>query len=252
MLIEQVSVFVGGLGQDGDMGFWADRKAKRVFKDAMRGYEFDHAKWAHDIEIFKKIKSAFESAIKGDDAVSNLTVQKSGEIVIWSGQGQYHEAGRTPGQYVGGSQGLSIPLVAGIRYRVGAIRGTFVPGDAVQAYKEVGDVILSTERIMFNGMYNTKEWALAKLNGAATSDDESDYIFHVSNRQKTSGILFDLSVGREFNRFLAQAIDAAENGLASVITTVDKVLIDLAEDEPKKPELIVPSAIAAPPATPAN
>jgi len=230
------------------MGFWADRKTKRAFKDAMSEYEFDHAKWALDIEIFKKIKSAFESAIKGDDAISNLTVQKSGEIVIWGGQGQYHEAGRTPGQYVGGSQGLSIPLVAGIRYRVGAMRGTFVPGDAIQVYKEVGEVLLSTERLMFNGTFNTKEWAFAKWNGAATSDDESDYIFHVSNRQKTSGILFEADTGREFNRFLAQAINAAEDGLASVITTVEKVLKDLAEDEPKKPELILFSTIAAPPA----
>jgi len=233
------------------MGFWADRKAKREFKSAMSDYEYQHAKWAGDIEIFNKIKGAFESAIKGEDAVSNLAVQKPGEIVIWSGRGQFHEAGRTPGQYVGSSQGVSIPVVAGIRYRVGAMRGTFVPGDAIQAYKEVGDVVLSTDRIMFNGMYNTKEWAFAKWNGAATSEDESDYIFNVSNRQKTSGILFDNSVGREFNRFLAQAIDAAENGLDSVITTVDKVLKDLAGDEPVKPELLLPSAIAAPPVTPA-
>ena len=233
------------------MGFWADRKAKREFKSAMSDYEYQHAKWAGDIEIFNKIKGAFESAIKGEDAVSNLAVQKPGEIVIWSGRGQFHEAGRTPGQYVGSSQGVSIPVVAGIRYRVGAMRGTFVPGDAIQAYKEVGDVVLSTDRIMFNGMYNTKEWAFAKWNGAATSEDESDYIFNVSNRQKTSGILFDNSVGREFNRFLAQAIDAAENGLESVITTVDKVLQDLAGDEPVKPELVLPSAIAAPPVTPA-
>jgi hypothetical protein len=233
------------------MGFWADRKAKKAFKSALSDYEYQHAKWAGDIEIFNKIKAAFESAIKGEDAVSNLAVQKPGEIVIWSGRGQFHEAGRTPGQYVGGSQGLSIPIVAGIRYRVGAMRGTFVPGDAIQAYKEVGDVVLSTDRIMFNGMYNTKEWAFAKWNGAATSEDESDYIFNVSNRQKTSGILFDASVGREFNRFLAQAIDAAENGLDSVITTVDKVLKDLAGDEPVKPELVLPSAITAPPVTPA-
>ncbi|MCX6440008.1 MAG: hypothetical protein NTZ91_01695 [Actinobacteria bacterium] len=233
------------------MGFWADRKAKKAFKSELSDYEYQHAKWAGDIEIFNKIKGAFESAIKGEDAVSNLAVQKPGEIVIWSGRGQFHEAGRTPGQYVGSSQGLSIPVVAGIRYRVGAMRGTFVPGDAIQAYKEVGDVILSTDRIMFNGMYNTKEWAFAKWNGAATSNDESDYIFNVSNRQKTSGILFDVSVGREFNRFLAQAIDAAENGLDSVITTVDKVLKDLAGDEPVKPELVLPSAIAAPPVTPA-
>ena len=228
------------------MGFWADRRAKREFAITLSTYQRRHARWVRDIEIFNKIKGAFESAIKGEDAVSNLAVQKPGEIVIWSGRGQFHEAGRAPGQYVGGTQGLSIPVVAGIRYRVGAMRGTFVPGDAIQAYKEVGDVILSTDRIMFNGMYNTKEWAFAKWNGAATSDDESDYIFNVSNRQKTSGILFDASVGREFNRFLAQAINAAENGLEGVISTVEKVLKDLAEDEPKKPEFVLPSAIALP------
>ena len=228
------------------MGFWADRRAKREFAITLSTYQRRHARWGRDIEIFNKIKGAFESAIKGEDAVSNLAVQKPGEIVIWSGRGQFHEAGRAPGQYVGGTQGLSIPVVAGIRYRVGAMRGTFVPGDAIQAYKEVGDVILSTDRIMFNGMYNTKEWAFAKWNGAATSDDESDYIFNVSNRQKTSGILFDVSVGREFNRFLAQAINAAENGLEGVISTVEKVLKDLAEDEPKKPEFVLPSAIALP------
>lgn len=233
------------------MGFWADRRAKREFAITLSTYERRHARWVRDIEIFNKIKGAFESAIKGEDAVSNLAVQKPGEIVIWSGRGQFHEAGRTPGQYVGGTQGLSIPVVAGIRYRVGAMRGTFVPGDAIQAYKEIGDVVLSTDRIMFNGMYNTKEWAFAKWNGAATSDDESDYIFNVSNRQKTSGILFDASVGREFNRFLAQAINAAENGLEGVISTVEKVLKDLAEDEPVKPEFVLPSAIVAPPVAPA-
>ena len=219
------------------MGFWADRKAKSAFKNAMSDYEYKHARWAGDIEIFTKIKAAFELAIKGDDAVSNLAVQKAGEIVIWSGQGQYHEAGRTAGQFVGGSQGLSIPIVAGIRYRTGAVRGTFIPGDAIQAYKEVGEVVLSTERIMFNGMYNTKEWAFAKWNGAATSDDESDYVFHVSNRQKTSGILFDATVGREFNRFLAQAINAAENGIEGVLPTVQEQLANLASNEPKMPVL---------------
>jgi len=233
------------------MGYWEDRKSKRAFKSAMSDYEFEHSKWAHDVEIFTKIRKAFELAGKGEDAVSNLTVQKSGEIVIWSGQGQYHEAGRTPGQYVGGSQGLSIPIVAGIRYRVGAMKGTFIPGDAIQAYKEVGEVVLSTERLMFNGNFNTKEWAFSKWNGAATSQDESDYIFHVSNRQKTSGILFNSSIGREFNRFLAQALNAAENGIQAVIPTVDAQLTTLAAEEPKLPILALGSAIADPPETPA-
>jgi len=158
------------------MGFWADRKVKRAHKRAMAQYELAHHDWKRDVEIFNTIRDAFELAAKGEDAVDNLTVQKPGEIVLWRGQGQLHEAGKTPGRYVGSSQGFSIPLFAGVRYRVGAQRGTFVSGDPIQVYKEVGDVVLTTDRVLFNGMMNTKEWAFTKWNGAAASEDETDYI----------------------------------------------------------------------------
>ena len=224
------------------MGFWANQKVKRAYKNALGEYQLNYADWKRDIEIFTKVKAAFELAAKGEDAVSNLTVQKAGEFVLWRGQGQFHEAGRAAGHYEGSSQGVSIPVVAGIRYRVGAMRGSFVPGNEIQVYKEVGDVVLTTDRLMFNGMMNTKEWAFSKWNGAATSNDETDFIFHVSNRQKTSGILFEAHVGREFNRFLAQALICAEQGMSEVKGVLTQVLKDLAEDEPKKPVLELPSA----------
>ena len=223
------------------MGFWSNLKAKREHKSAVRQFEVDHADWTKDVEIFNTIRDAFALAAKGEDAVSNLTVQKKGEIVLWRGQGQLHEAGRTAGQYVGSSQGFSIPLFAGVRYRVGAQRGTFVSGDPIQVYKEVGDVVLTTDRVLFNGMMNTKEWAFAKWNGAAASEDETDYIFHVSNRQKTSGILFSQADGRLFNRFLAQALNCEEQGIESVFNSLDGVLKELAEDQPLKPVLALPA-----------
>ena len=219
------------------MGFWANQKVKRANKHALAEFESNYANWKRDIDIFTKIQAAFDLAAKGEDAVPNQTVQKPGEMVLWTGQGQFHETGKTAGHYEGSSQGVSIPIVAGIRYRVGATRGTFVSGNEIQVYKEVGEVVLTTERLMFNGMMNTKEWDFAKWNGAATSNDESDYIFHVSNRQKTSGILFSAEVGREFNRFLAQALNAAEGGINSAQASVAIVLKDLSEDEPKKPVL---------------
>lgn len=114
------------------MGFWADRKTKRAFKSAHYHFRIEHSQWQQDVEIFKKIKRAFELAEKGEDAVSNLTVQKSGEVVLWIGQGQFHEAGKTAGRYEGTSQGISMPLFGGLRYRVGAMRGTFVPGDVIK------------------------------------------------------------------------------------------------------------------------
>ena len=219
------------------MGFIANWKARRKFKSDNEQYAIAHADWQTDIEIFKKIKDAFLLAAKGEDVVSNQTIQKAGEIVLWSARGQFHEAGRGAGQFVGASQGFSIPVVAGIRYRVGATRGTYVSGDPIQKYAEVGDVLLTTQRVLFNGMFNTKEWAFSKWNGAAASADETDYIFHVSNRQKTSGVLFGARDGREFNRFLSCALIAAEYGIDRVIKEIDKNMKDLEEDKPAIPPL---------------
>ena len=219
------------------MGFFAKLKAKRKFKRDQKAYAIAHSDWQTDIEIFKKIKEVFLLAAKGEDAEVNQTIQKTGEIVLWRAQGQFHEAGRGAGSYQGSSQGLSIPVVAGIRYRVGATRGTYVSGDPIQKYGEVGDVILTTDRVLFNGMFNTREWAFAKWNGAAASTDETDYIFNVSNRQKTSGVLFGARDGREFNRFLSCALIAAEYGIDRVITEVDKNMKELEEDKPMPPVL---------------
>jgi hypothetical protein len=217
------------------MSWWSDFRAKRALKRALDVHELDYANWQRDVEIFQKIEKAFELAVKGEDSVPNNTVQKKGEIILWQGQGQLHETGRTPGRYQGTSQGFSIPLVGGIRYRVGAQRGTFIAGEEIRAYKEVGQVLLTTERVLFNGQMNTKEWAFSKWNGASTNLDESNYIFHVSNRQKTSGILVGPTQGREFNRFLAQAINCAEEGIDVVLKSVRTQLKELAEDEPKRP-----------------
>ncbi len=219
------------------MGFLANWKAKRAYKRAMAQYDLAITDWHTDVEIFQKIKDAFLLAAKGEDVVVNQTIQKAGEIVLWTAQGQFHEAGRAAGSFQGSSQGFSIPVVAGIRYRVGATRGTYVSGDPIQKYAEVGDVLLTTHRVLFNGMFNTKEWAFAKWNGAAASADETDYIFHVSNRQKTSGVLFGARDGREFNRFLSCALIAAEYGIDRVIKEIDKNMKELEEDKPAIPAL---------------
>jgi len=219
------------------MGFIANWKAKRAYKGAMEVYDAELTDWQSDIEIFQKARDAFMLAAKGEDVVSNQTIQKAGEIVLWTAQGQFHEAGRGAGSFQGSSQGLSIPVVAGIRYRVGATRGTYVSGDPIQKYAEVGDVLLTTQRVLFNGMFNTKEWAFSNWNGAAASADETDYIFHVSNRQKTSGVLFGASDGREFNRFLSCALIAAEYGIDRVIQEIDKNMKELEEDKPAIPPL---------------
>ncbi|CAB4877302.1 MAG: hypothetical protein F2787_07040 [Actinobacteria bacterium] len=215
------------------MGFIANYKAKRAARQAQAVFEHRHMRWEQDSGIFKKINEAFTLASQGQDAAENNLVSKPGEFVLWHGQGLFHEAGKTPGHYEGGSQGFSMPIFGGIRYRVGAMRGTFIPGDEVQMDKDSGEVYITTERLIFNGGINSKEWDFNKWTGAQCDPTETSYLFHVSNRQKTAGLTFDSETGREFNRFLAQALQCAEGSPTTVLAELKDVAKDLAENEPK-------------------
>ncbi len=66
------------------MGFLANWKAKRAYKSAMAQYDLAITDWHTDVEIFQKIKDAFLLAAKGEDVVVNQTIQKAGEIVLWT------------------------------------------------------------------------------------------------------------------------------------------------------------------------
>ena len=215
------------------MGFWNDLFGNRAGKRAAKEVAILHEEWREDVATLAKLRAAFEGVKSGEDSESHNMVTKAGEIVIWSGEGQFHEAGRTAGRYEGSSSGFSIPVVAGIRYRVGAQRGTFIAGDEIQVYKDMGKVYLTTNRIVFNGSTNTAEWKFDKWIGAGASPDGGDFIFHVSNRKKSSGILFEKDVGEEFNRFLAFALIHVSDGLERVMKEIAGLEKRIPTEEPK-------------------
>jgi len=225
------------------MGFFSDFKAKRAAKAATNEYTRLHAIWEEDVESLKKLITVFTAASKGEDSVPNTLMQKAGELTLWSATGIFHETGRTPSTYVGGSSGVSIPVGGGIRFRVGAMKGSVVPGEELQVDKDQGVVMLTTERLIFTGPIHTNEWNFDKLLQLSTTPDQSDYFISVSNRQKTSGVRFDSATGREFNRFLGSATAAHEHGYADVLKELHGIEKRIYEEEPKLTE---PSAPALP------
>lgn len=102
-------------------------------------------------------------------------------------------AGRTPSTFSGGSQGVSIPLVAGIRYRVGSFKGRMIPGV----------VKLTNQRLIFAGPIASTEWQFAKLLSSFSNPERTDFIFGVSNRQKSSGLRFSREDGYAFAHLFA-------------------------------------------------
>ena len=218
------------------MGFFADLKAKRAAKKAQAQYELALSDWNLEHQALTTALDIFTNASKGDQPDDNQLVQKAGELVLWSGTATFHEAGRTPSRYVGRSQGISIPIVAGVRYRVGTSAGTLIPGDEMQMEKERGAVKVTTQRLIFTGSVNASEWAFAKFLSAGTNPTRDDYLFAVSNRKKTSGLRFTPEDGIIFGRIFALALYAFENGVPSTIKAIKE---ELKESEESKPKLTI-------------
>jgi len=221
------------------MSWFSDFKVKRADKKALQAHSLLQAAWQEDVATLDKLIEVFTAASKGEDAVPNTLMQKAGERTLWKATGIFHETGRTPSSYVGGSSGVSIPVGGGVRFRVGAMRGQVIPGEELQMDKDQGVVMLTTERLIFTGPIKTQEWNFDKLLQISTTDDESDYFISVSNRQKTSGVRFDPATGREFNRFLGSAAAVNESGYEAVLNELATLKKQALTEEP---QLVLPSA----------
>ena len=218
------------------MGFIADFKARRDAKKAERVFKLELHDWQSEIDILNSALDIFTNAAKGDEPEDHQLVQKKGELVLWTGQAIFHEAGRTPSTYRGGSAGVSIPVVAGVRLRVGQFSGTVIPGQEMQIDKEAGLVKLTNQRLIFAGSYNTTEWSFAKMLSAARNEAGNDFIIGVSNRKKTSGLKFSDADGPVFSRLFALALYAYENGIPE---TIKEIKSEITKRNKEKPKLVL-------------
>ena len=222
------------------MGFIARFKANRAIKKAKAAYESALYEWNRENDVLTQALDIFTDASSGSEPDDHSLAQKKGELVLWTGQGIYHVAGRTPSTFSGGSQGFSIPLVAGIRFRVGSFKGQMTPGVEMQMDKDQGMVKLTNQRLIFSGPIATTEWAFSKLLSSFSNPDRDDFIFGVSNRQKSSGIRFTPQDGYAFAHLFALALYSYEKGIPATIKAIKDELKEGAGDKPK---LVLPSSV---------
>jgi hypothetical protein len=90
----------------------------------------------------------------------------------------------TDRQFRGGSQGVSIPLGHGVRYRAGAYRGHMVTIGTHWEAADTGQLTVTDSRVVYHGGRKTLEFPFSKL---ATLDVYKDAIdLGVTSRQSTS------------------------------------------------------------------
>ena len=118
-------------------------------------------------------------------------VLKSGErlVYVMSGGGLF-EPRRERGHWSGRSAGFSVPVTDGIRFRVGKSAGTYVQGQEKPTIIDTGDISFTTQRVVFQGGKYTREWLFSKLVGVVHDANQPCTAIQVSNREKTSGIVY--------------------------------------------------------------
>ncbi len=215
------------------MGFIANFKAKRAAKRAQSVYESALLDWERENKVLAQALEIFTAASAGNQPDDQSLVQKKGELVLWTGTAIYHVAGRTPSRYSGSSTGFSIPIAAGIRFRVGSMQGRMIPGEEMQMDKDQGMVKLTNQRLIFAGPIATTEWAFSKLLSTFSNPDRTDFIFGVSNRQKSSGLRFTPDDGYAFSHLFALGLYSYENGIPATIEAIENELKEGAADKPK-------------------
>ena len=118
-------------------------------------------------------------------------VLKPGErlVYVMSGGGLF-EPRRDGGHWTGRSAGFSVPVTDGIRFRVGKSAGTYVQGQEKPTIIDTGGVSFTTQRVVFQGGKYTREWQFSKLIGIVHDTAQASTAIQVSNREKTSGIVY--------------------------------------------------------------
>jgi hypothetical protein len=176
------------------MGWWSERKAKKQALEAEARYQTDLRQWNRVEEYLEgALKEAKTFEGNTPDETEGLTlVAKPNERIFLFVQGAgLVESRRGPGTWQGRSQGFSFPIGdTGVRYRVGGTRGHYVPGNETPTAIDTGVVTITDQRVVFQGPKQTREWNFSKLVGYEHYDSPAWTALQVSNRQKTSGILY--------------------------------------------------------------
>lgn len=81
--------------------------------------------------------------------VSNMVLQR-GEIPFWTESGKILEERVVNRRYEGGSRGVSVRIMKGVSYRVGAHKGRLIADTAVVPVSS-GDFVVTNKRMVFKG-----------------------------------------------------------------------------------------------------
>jgi hypothetical protein len=199
------------------------KKSDRRFQKALGPWQKEH-------DRLERVTQVLADAVAGRSQQVGIMLT-GGEVGLWAMPGSLVEARRGPGHYQGRSSGVSVPIGFGVRYRTGSSRGHYVQGKEVLTPIDAGRIVITTQRVVFAGQKQTREWRFSKLVAPSGINGGKGMLLSVSNRQKVSGVLFQSLT--EFDTYLNAGFVASQSNVQAAYLWSKQVTDEHQESRPQ-------------------
>lgn len=225
---------------NGFAGTWREARAKRALDRRMEP-------WLAKRRHLESLLAIAEAEDNGPSAARSwLGVQYApGEQEVFSLRGVHLvEASRTSQQSQSGyvELGVSAPFT----FKIGTQRGATATLPAAAATVDLGDVTITTKRVIFHGPRHTRVWEFRDLVGVETYPPQPVVYFHDRRKPKTGGLCFAARARAVLIEHLEVAI-AVSRGEGRLMAA--DVRARLRAHDAERPDAPRQSRPAAPPTT---
>ena len=231
------------------MGFWERRREHHAEQERLkleRGELAVHDAWQEQVNLLRDsldIARTYQGEQPDGMSVDGILLKPGERAYAVLNGAALIEPRRMPGHYQGGSQGVSLHIAKGVNYRVGRMRGTFVPGPEESMPIDVGVVMISDRRVVFAGPKQTREWLYDKLIGYSHADGQAATTLQVSNRQKASGFGYDVAHAANIQFRFDLALATHRGTREQIVRELQARLDELVAKEPALPVAPQPTTV---------
>ena len=214
---------------------------KRRARRAQEQYQREIADWEASVTAAKEFVDIARGYEGGAANPANLMLKKQETIFATVTDASLVEDRSSGGSWGGRSSGFSIPVAAGVRYRVGASRGHYVKAPPVPTAIDTGIITITNQRVVFQGSKQTRECAFTKMLGYNYASDHGGITIGVSNRQKPTTIRYGPALAAWFALRFELALAHFNGTVDQFVASVERELARVEQARPVPPALMAGS-----------
>jgi hypothetical protein len=215
-------------------------RSLRRYRRSVADYRRTLEPWQEEADALRahlNIAHTFAGATAADEPSVPMQLAPGERVFSVLERASLVEPRNRPERWSAGYTGFSFRLARAVRYRAATGTAKKEPGEEAPAAVDTGVATVTDRRVVFQGSRRRREWAFDTLVGYHNDGRVPLTLFHVSNRQKVSGVLYDRNSAEELHFRLALALAHHGGTVDDYVNHIERQLAVHEASRPEPPEL---------------